>query len=145
VIEECFFLANHRAGCNIKFLSYEGRQIFLDRAVPTAHKKFDLQEFLHNSKSAASEILSGDFLGASKWLDKLLLQFEFEMAPKVRSEVLKSARKHWLQKTQGKDRDVSIIRSIKFICLFIYLFIYYYYYYYYFLFIYLFNYFVFFI
>ena len=115
VVTECIFLANYRAGCALKSLFYNSREVSLIRSAPTSLKKFNLNDFYINSKNTAAEMLEGNHASASKWLKSLLAQFEFSMADDKRMQVIKLAKKVWIKKTKQSDREVIAIQPYRFL------------------------------
>lgn len=113
VASECLYLANHKAGCRIVRLFHNGQLITLERSyVATAEegeaglqKKFKLDEFYKNSKSAAIELLANNFEEASKYLNNLLLQFGFFMDEEQRLTVIKKTSELWKIKAKREGRD----------------------------------------
>lgn len=111
VVEECFFLANFRAGCNISKCFYNGKQIFLERKVPESELcRFNLDSFYKNSRNAAQETLKKNYPGASDWLDQLLMQFDFHMVAKQRILVVEKVYDHWMMRPSKTDKDVKIFK-----------------------------------
>ena len=63
IVEVIFFLANHRAGCNIiNKLVMNKVEVALERA-PVKMKQFNISEFHKQSKASARKTIAGEFKG----------------------------------------------------------------------------------
>lgn len=107
IAEECFFLANFRAGCSIEQLMYEQKVIPLTRA-SLGHKKFSLKEIHQHSKTAAKAVLSKQWPAAAAALAALMDQFSFTMAQDVCLEVVQMVGKNWATKQARKNRSEDL-------------------------------------
>jgi len=109
IVEECFFLANYRAGCQINSLKYNKADVTLERKLPsTQADAFNLERFVAKSKSAASATIKGDFAGGAKDLEGVLKEFRFSMGFKQRTQVLDIVQKSWLRKGSSKERTEDL-------------------------------------
>lgn len=106
IVEECFYLATHRAGCNISKLTLAKVEIPLERA-PAKMRQFDLNNFHKQSKIAAKNTISGNFKEASKALVKVLKEFRFTIPEQKAVEVVEAVQEAW-QKKQTKDRTEDL-------------------------------------
>lgn len=111
VTEECIYLANYRAGCQVKKLTYNGKDVHLTRTVSQLGIKFSLQEFYQNSKNTASDMLEENYPAASQWLKKLLQQFGLAMEDTHRLKVVSLAGTEWLRRTKRVDREVCSMHN----------------------------------
>jgi hypothetical protein len=71
-------------------------------------KKFKLAEFYNNSRYAADEMLAGNIVESSNYLNKLMTQFDFRMDEETRLAVLDKTVELWADKSAREGRDVSI-------------------------------------
>jgi len=109
IVEECFFLANYRAGCQINSLKYNKVEIPLERKVAsTQADAFNLERFVAKSKTAASATIKGDFKSGAKDLEAVLKEFRFKMGFKQRMQVLELVQKSWLRKGSSKERTEDL-------------------------------------
>ena len=106
IVEECFYLATHRAGCNIAKLTLAKVEVPLERA-PVKMRQFDLNNFHKQSKVAAKNTISGNFKEASDALVKVLKEFRFVMPPAKAMEVVEAVQAAW-QKKHTKDRTEDL-------------------------------------
>lgn len=107
IAEECFFLSNYRAGCSIDKLTYEGKEIFLERKSVGA-KRFSLGEMQRASKAAAKNIISLNFSAAAIDLAVVLSQFCFKMPSEQALLVVKKVGDNWAQKQKRRDRTEDL-------------------------------------
>lgn len=110
ILEECMFLANHRAGCEIKKLEYQlGRDkkvIELERVQQADTKEaFNIDIFHKSSKAAAKNLLKGNVSEASNMLQKVLKQFHFVMDTATCREVVRRVETNWSVKQSQKNRS----------------------------------------
>lgn len=116
VAAECLYLANHKAGCRIIKLLYNSVQLVLERQYVATEaegetgkaKKFKLEEFYKNSRTAAQELVAENFDAASVALNNIIGQFGFKMQDEQRTTVLKKTLELWQVKATREGRDVSI-------------------------------------
>ena len=94
IVEECFFLANHRAGCNINKLVIDKVEIALERA-PVKMKQFNISEFHKQSKASARKTIAGEFKEAANALIAVLKEFRFKMPHHKAVEVVKKVQSSW--------------------------------------------------
>ena len=102
VVEECFFLADFKAGCSITSLRYEGKVVELER-LTGGRGSFNPLEFKVNSKEAARNITKGTNEAAAKSMGKLLSQFSFEMEEDLCSQIAEFIAEKW--KTQKGEKS----------------------------------------
>lgn len=107
IVEECFFLANFRAGCSVELLEYNGREVVLERK-NTGGQKFSLSEMQKNSKLAAKNIIAKNFEAAVRNLGDVLGPFGFKMLQDVSSNVCKAVGKNWEHRQRQKDRTEDL-------------------------------------
>jgi hypothetical protein len=113
VATECFYLANHKAGCRIVKLFYNGQLITLERAyVARADegaagiaKKNKLEEFFKFSRQAANMLLEENFEESSVALNNLLKLFGFNMTDDQRLTVVRKTLDLWTVKAKREGRD----------------------------------------
>ena len=109
IVEECFFLANYRAGCQISSLKYQKVEVPLERKLAASQASvFDLDKFTAESKNAASATIKGDFRTAAKSLESVLGEFRFKMGYKQRTQVLELVQKNWARKGSSKERTEDL-------------------------------------
>lgn len=107
IVEECFFLANFRAGCSVERLEYNGREVVLERK-NTGGQKFSLSEMQKNSKLAAKNIIAKNFEAAVGYLGDVLRPFGFKMLPDISKNVCKAVGKNWEHRQRQKDRTEDL-------------------------------------
>lgn len=122
VAVECLYLANHRAGCKIDRLYYNGELVTLERSFgendkDSEAKKFKFKEFLNNCNEAAENLINGNIDEASRLLQILLDQFGFTMAPDNREIVLKKTLELWNAKAKRERREVRYCSSLSLLVL----------------------------
>ncbi len=109
IVEECFFLANHRAGCQISSLKYNKADVPLERKLaPAQGSVFNLNTFVEESKKAAAATIKGDFRAAAKSLEAVLGEFRFKMSYKQRVQVLELVQTSWARKGGSKERTEDL-------------------------------------
>ena len=114
VLEECLFLANHRAGCSIQKLVHDGYQTELSREVLTTGNKFDLEKFQHKIKQISAELIkkNSKIRGTvSKLFAELLSMFNFTVEDKLRVSILKKMRERYLDSRTLSTQNVADIHS----------------------------------
>jgi hypothetical protein len=97
VAEECLYLANFRAGCNLVKLLHNGHKINFNRKLEDKDKhKYSIDEYNQICMRAASDLLTGRVNEAAKGLCNILSrQFSFNMPLEVGCRVLETVKKHW--------------------------------------------------
>jgi len=113
VAQECFYLANYKAGCRIVKLTHNHHVVTLERSYIVTDadgeegqlKKFKLAEFYTNSRIAANEMLAGNLEESAVALNKIMLQFDFHMDEEMRLEVIKKTSELWDAKAKREGRD----------------------------------------
>ena len=117
VAAECMYLANYKAGCRIVRMSVNSIPIVLERAyIVTSEegeagviKKFKLEEFYKNSRTAATELMAENLPEASRALGNILTSFGFKMEEEMRLQVLQKTFEMWTAKAKREGRDVSTV------------------------------------
>ena len=115
VAEECFFLANFRAGCNLNKLTYNGHVVKLHRKVDDADiGKYPVDEYHELCIRAATDLLANKIKEAATILSNILSrQFAFNMPVPVGVKVLSHVKEHWDEKMElnvgNPIADVRII------------------------------------
>jgi hypothetical protein len=105
VLEELFYLANTKAGCDILHLTHNDKVLHFDRSTELDAGSFNLEDYYVNCKMAAKEVIGRNIELASGWLEKLLRQFEFEMNAQQRRQTLKKVQEHWNAKSSEDRAD----------------------------------------
>ena len=109
IIEECFFLANYRAGCQINALKYNKTDVLLERKVEKDQAEgFNLERFVAASKSAATSTINGEFRAAAKDLQVVLNEFRFIMSNEKRKKVCELVQKSWQRKGKSQERTEDL-------------------------------------
>ena len=117
VAAECMYLANYKAGCRIVRMSVNSIPVVLERAyIVTSEegeagviKKFKLEEFYKNSRTAATELMAENLPEASRALGNILTSFGFKMEEEMRLQVLQKTFEMWTAKAKREGRDVSTV------------------------------------
>ena len=102
VMEECIFIANYRAGCNIVSLKYNDDFVPLERKkVAKERGKYPLDEFNVICAKAASLVLSKSFAAAAELLKQMMFrQFGFTFDVAVGVKILECMHAHWISMQQ---------------------------------------------
>eukprot|EP00605_Chrysophyceae_sp_TOSAG23-4_P001619 GSChrysophyteH1.ASY1.ANO1.1779.1 assembled CDS len=109
IVEECMFLANYRAGCQILSLKYNKVDVPLERKQSSIDKQaFNLQRFTDESKKAASATIKKDFRAAAKSLESVLKEFRFSMPYKQRTRVVEKVCENWSSRASNKERSEDL-------------------------------------
>ena len=97
VMEECIFIANYRAGCNIVSLRYNGELVPLERKkVAKERGKYPLEEFNAICAKAAGLVLTRHFPAAAELLKQMMLrQFGFTFDVTLGVSILECMYSHW--------------------------------------------------
>jgi hypothetical protein len=110
VVEECIFLANHKAGCSIKWIDYippggsSRIPVELFHSESTAHNlknKFDEIEFRLKSKSFCSSLANSEFDEAASIMVTLLKMFNFILKPQLVLSIVIQVKHGWDAKVKS--------------------------------------------
>ena len=110
VADECFYLANYRAGVTVKKMEYASHRSHpfekVDLVADCLHVGFNLEEFKSSAKGVATLILETPFkeVAAADALIKLLRIFSFRMIRKFTVPIVKLVRENWNKKLQDYVR-----------------------------------------
>ena len=119
VVEECFYLANNKAGCVLKKLEYKGRKVDLQMIEEndvdeTGNKmhRFSAEEFLVKAKELEKLFLAGNspslLKQTEKGLNELLKAFSFKISPQMLSSVTLLINQNWAAKVALAEERMTI-------------------------------------
>ena len=109
VAETCFFLANTRPGCDIRFLSVGGKAVALDRSVP-ATNFFRPDVFVKQATALEAKLICyagaaqvspmvepapAGFVGAVEIMTQILTSFAFKLKPTLVQDLCRQLMTNW--------------------------------------------------
>jgi hypothetical protein len=109
VMEECIFIANYRAGCNIVSIHIDGIPVYLTRKVTTKERgKYPLDEFNAICCKTAELVLTRELHPAADLLQTMMQrQFGFSFDHARGHEILLSLYEHWFGTGKDSVEDLS--------------------------------------